>query len=138
MSISEKIAFISSGICLMIGLLTGVWKYLSIMNSPKHQAPVYVDIAHRAALMYAFACLVLLEFARVSDLPETLEAIATAGPIAFFLIAIFTYIALGISKHTENQFEERNFFTTWGTRMLIVAEVGGFGILLYGAFRTFL
>jgi hypothetical protein len=138
MSMSEIIAFVSAGLCLMIGLLTGVWKYIAIMKSPKHQAPVYVDIAHRAALMYSFACLVLLEFARVSNLPETIEAIATAGPIAFFFIAIFTYIALGISKHTENQFEERNFFTTWGTWMLIVAEVGGFGILMYGAFRTFL
>jgi hypothetical protein len=66
MSMSEIIAFVSAGLCLMIGLLTGVWKYIAIMKSPKHQAPVYVDIAHRAALMYSFACLVLLEFARVS------------------------------------------------------------------------
>lgn len=138
MSISEKIAFISAGICLMIGLLTGVWKYVSIMKSPKHHAPVYVDIAHRAALMYAFACIVLLEFARISDLPDSIEALATAAPVAFFLIAIFTYISLGIRNYTDNQFEERNFFTTWGTWMLIVAEVGGFGVLMYGAFRTFL
>jgi hypothetical protein len=136
MSPAEIIAFVSAGICLMIGLLTGVWKYVSIVKSPKHQAPVYVDIAHRAALMYAFASIVLLEFARVSDLNERTEAIATALPVAFFLIAILTYILLGISNKTDNQFSEKNFFTTWGTYLLIAAEVGGFAVLMFGAFRT--
>jgi len=31
-------------------LLTGAWKYFHIARSPKATAPVYVDIAHRAAL----------------------------------------------------------------------------------------
>jgi hypothetical protein len=133
---SEIIAFVSAGVCLMTGLLTGVWKYISIMKSPKHMAPVYVDIAHRAALMYAFACIVLLEFARVSDLPDILEAVAVALPVLFFLIAIFTYILLGISNQTDNQFNQRNFTTTWGMYLLIAGEVGGFAVLMYGAVRT--
>ena len=138
MELSEKIAFAASGICLMIGLLTGVWKYMAIMKSPQHQAPVYVDIAHRAALMYAFACLVLFEFAKVSQLPEWLEAAATALPVMFFLIAIGTYVILGFINKTDNQFSERNFFTTIGMYLLIAGEVGGFGVLMYGAFRVVL
>lgn len=106
------------------------------MKSPEHQAPVYVDIAHRAALMYAFACIVLLEFARVSDLPDMLEAVAVALPVLFFLIAIFTYMLLGITNHTDNQFNQKNFTTTWGMYLLIAGEVGGFAVLMYGAIRT--
>ena len=136
MSLSEIIAFSSSGICLMIGLLTGTWKYFAIMKSENHQAPVYVDIAHRASLMYAFACIVLLEFARISDLDELTEAISTLLPVAFFLIAIFTYILLGISNHTDNQFKQKNLITTWGMYLLIAGEIGGFGVLMYGAFRV--
>ena len=120
----------------MTGLLTGVWKYISIMKSTEHKAPVYVDIAHRASLMYAFACLVLLEFARVSDLSDIPEAIAVALPVLFFLIAIFTYILLGIGNRTDNQFKSRNFTTTWGMYLLIAGEVGGFALLMFGAIRT--
>ena len=120
----------------MIGLLTGTWKYFAIMKSENHQAPVYVDIAHRASLMYAFACIVLLEFARISDLDELTEAISTLLPVAFFLIAIFTYILLGISNHTDNQFKQKNLITTWGMYLLIAGEIGGFGVLMYGAFRV--
>lgn len=120
----------------MIGLLTGTWKYFAIMKSEQHQAPVYVDIAHRASLMYAFACIVLLEFARISDLDEDMEAIATLLPVVFFLIAIFTYILLGITNHTDNQFKKKNLITTWGMYLLIAGEIGGFGVLMYGAFRV--
>lgn len=136
MPLSELIAFVAAGVCLMLGLLTGVWKYMAVMKSPQHQTPEYVDIAHRAALMYAFACIVLLEFARVSDLAEMTEAAAVALPVFFFLIAIVTYILLGISNHTDNQFSERNLTTTWGMYLLIAGEVGGFAVLMYGAFRT--
>ena len=137
-TLAEKIAIIGSGIFFMTGLLTGVWKYLAIMKSPNHQAPIYVDIAHRAALMYAFACLVLLEFIKWSTLSELVESLATAFPILFFGIAILTYVILGLKDNTDNQFKERNFITTTGMYLLIAGEVGGFAVLLASALKNLL
>ena len=137
-TLAEKIAIIASGVFFMTGLITGVWKYVAIMKNSNHQAPVYVDIAHRAALLYAFACLVLLEFIKWSTLSEMVESIATGLPVMFFAIAIGTYILLGISNKTDNQFKERNFVTTTGMYLLIAGEVGGFGVLLVSALRNLL
>ena len=59
MALSIKIALLASGLFLLSGMLTGVWKYAKIRNSPEHRAPVYVDIAHRASFFYSFASLVI-------------------------------------------------------------------------------
>ena len=37
-----------------------------MLSAPDHLAPHYVDTAHRAALLYSFACLVLVHFAELS------------------------------------------------------------------------
>ena len=63
LALPVRVALAGSGIFLMAGLLTGVWKYAKIAQSPSATAPVYVDIAHRAALMYAFASLVIAALA---------------------------------------------------------------------------
>ena len=59
MVIAVKISILFAGIFLLAGMLTGVWKYVKIMRSDERQAPVYVDIAHRNALMFSFASLVI-------------------------------------------------------------------------------
>jgi len=41
-------------------MLIGVVKYRRMMESAEHQAPVYIDIAHRAAFFYSFAALVMV------------------------------------------------------------------------------
>lgn len=133
---AEVIAIIASGVFFMTGLLTGIWKYVHIMKSSNHQAPIYVDIAHRASLMYAFACLVLLEFVKWSTLSNTIEALATFFPVMFFAIAIITYIILGITQHTDNQFKDKNLITTWGMYLLILGEVGGFAVLFFSALKN--
>ncbi len=135
---AEIVTIVACGIYFMIGLLTGVWKYVSIMKSPTHQAHIYVDIAHRASLLYAFACLVLKEFVQLSTLSTTIEFFAALIPILFFGIAIVTYIILGITKHTENQFKQRNLITTYGMYLLIIGEVGGFAVLLCSTLQNLL
>jgi hypothetical protein len=65
MSFAIKISLLSSGLFLLAGMLIGILKYQRIMTSAEHRAPVYVDIAHRAAFLYSFAMLViakLMEF----------------------------------------------------------------------------
>lgn len=139
---SVVLAVLSAGAFLLMGLLIGVWKYVAIMRSPEAAAPVYVDIAHRASLMYAFASQLLALLAWISALPATLEFWATAMPILFFALAIATYIVHGILDDTDNQLARPHRL---GDRILpgpmiqgfmialILAELGGAVILFYGA-----
>jgi hypothetical protein len=113
----------------MTALITGVWKYHQVSHSPDHRAHVYVDIAHRAALMYAFAALVLAEFAARSPLSAAITYVCVAAPLVFFAIAIGAYIVHGWRRDTENQFEDPGLRTTITMYALIVAEIGGFGVL---------
>ncbi|MFM9935647.1 MAG: hypothetical protein ACKVOL_05555, partial [Novosphingobium sp.] len=106
------------------------------------QAPAYVDICHRAALMYAFACLVLAEFARLSEWPAGVNLAAVALPVVFFGAAVGSYALHGILQDTDNQLRRPHRI---GTRhvhgqmvsafiyLLAVGEIGGFAVLLAGS-----
>lgn len=136
MTLAIKITLAASGIFLFAGLLLGVLKYRGIMRSPEHCAPVYIDIAHRAALLYSFAALVMAELLKYSPYSETVQLLITCAPLLFFAIAIAQYTKLGLENTTDNQFKERNFNTTWGIWLLIVAEVGGVGAIVWGFIST--
>lgn len=120
-----------SALCVffMAALLTGVWKYAWVMRAPSHRAPVYVDIAHHAAMHYSFATLILIYLLPLSDLGSAINTLAAGVILLFFAIAIGTYIRLGAANQTDNQFAERNFDTTIGMYALIAGEVGGFLII---------
>jgi hypothetical protein len=135
-NLAIKLSLAASGIFLMTGMLLGILKYRHMLRGPDHQAPFYIDTAHRAALLYSFAALVIAELLRYSPFSEGVQLVIAAAPLAFFAIAIGTYALLGLKNQTSNQFTERNFNTTVGMWLLIVAEVGGFGAILYGFFRT--
>ena len=141
MSAAEKLTLISAGIFFLVGLLSGVWKYKQIMASEAGQAHPYVDICHRAALLYAFASILLLKFLEISQLSDTLELLAVAAPLFYFATAILTYAIHGFLKDTDNQL--RAPFSLGKISMprasisiymwtLIAAEVGGFLVLFYG------
>jgi hypothetical protein len=130
---ADLLCLFSAGGFLLVGLLCGVWKYRQMMASPTHQAHVYVDVAHRAALLYSFACLVLRALVAESRLPGWLEVMAAGATILFFALAVATYICLGRRRLTENQFERRTLSTTVGMWALIAGEIGGVSILLLGA-----
>jgi hypothetical protein len=131
-----KLSLAASGVFLMTAMLLGILKYHHMLKAPNHQAPFYIDTAHRAALLYSFAALVIAELLRYSPFSETVQVIIAAAPLLFFAIAILIYFLLGLKNQTDNQFRERNFNTTVGMWLLIVAEVGGFGMILYGFFCT--
>lgn len=138
---AEALALIGAGLLFLIGLLTGVWKYLQIRRSPTATAHPYVDIAHRAALMYSFASLLLAKFAEISQLPEMIEVLAVAAPLTFFFLAVGGYVLHGALRDTDNQLRRPHVFGR-GTLpnlalsgfmlALIVAEIGGFLVLFYG------
>lgn len=133
MPLEIELSLVALGLFFITALLTGVWKYRHMLNSPNHLAPPYVDIAHKAALHYSFAILVVIKFEEVSGLGTKLNLLGASLMIAFFAIATATYVRLGAKNETDNQFKTRDFNTTIGMWLLIAAEIGGF-LLLFGGF----
>lgn len=127
-----RVGLIGAGAFLLWGMTLGVWKYGHMRRGPDHSAPVYVDIAHRAALMYAFASLVLAVMAQFSAWPEVVDTSAVVINLVFFVSAVGSYVAHGWLETEQTQYREANFITTWGTWMLIAGEVGATAVLLTG------
>jgi hypothetical protein len=127
-----KVTLTATGLFFLAALGTGAWKYRHMLLNDDHRAPVYVDVAHRAALLYSFAGVLLTRFVEESPLPRPVTLVAVLLPLVFFALAIGTYVQLGLRNHTDNQFRERNFGTTWAMGLLIAAEMGGFLVLFAG------
>jgi len=131
-----KLSLLASGIFLLAGMLTGIVKYRRVMQSADHRAPVYIDIAHRAALLYSFAALVIAKLLEYSPYSNSVQVVATAFPLAFFAITIVGYFVFGMLNTTDNVFQKRNFITTWYMYALIAGEIGGFAVILWGFIST--
>ena len=125
-------ALLNSGLFLLFGMITGAWKHQKMLLSPQHQAPVYVDIAHRAGLMYSFASLVIWKLAEANTFPVAFTWYAVVAPVTFFWTATGTYLYLGVADRTQNQFSRRTFRTTFGMYLLIFFEISGVVLLLAG------
>jgi len=137
---ASVIALAAAGIFFMIGLLTGLWKYLCMRRHPQAEAPHYVNTAHRAALMYAFSAQLLAVFAAVSAFPGWVNTVAVIPPLLFFAMAINNYVQLGLTTISNNSLRDapdkaKIYFII---NMLAVAEIGGFSVLLIGFFLRLL
>lgn len=138
---AERLCVLAAGALLMTGLLTGLWKYLCMHTREDAEAPYYVNIAHRAALMYSFAMLILLELVRGSRWPEPVNFWATLVPLVFFVLAIAIYILHGVLRDTDNQLRRPHrlgaaTLPAWQIAAFMVAlavgEIGGVAVLLAG------
>lgn len=136
MNIAVKLTLAASGIFLFVGMVGGVLKYHGIMTSRNHRAHPYIDIAHRASLLYSFAALVMAALLYFSPYSEPVQLVITGVPLFFFATAIAQYYRLGLEGKVTNQFKERNFTTTWGMLLLIVGELGGVGAIVWGFIAT--
>ncbi|MBL1271057.1 MAG: hypothetical protein COB25_001280 [Oceanospirillales bacterium] len=145
MALAEKLCLTAAFVFFMTGLLTGIWKYWCMANSPKAAAPRYVDIAHRSSLMYSFAALLLGWFASHSVHPDWLNTLGAVCALGFFALAIGTYIVHGVLRDTSNQLRKPYrlgvmTLPSWTVHSfmvaLIVAEVGGSLILGTGAMMS--
>lgn len=132
MNISVKISLAAAGFYLLAGMIIGVVKYRKMMRSAEHCAPVYIDIAHRAAFLYSFAALVMAKLLEENSFPEITLIPSTIIVLIFFSLTILGYLMTGLKNKTENLFSERNFTTTWFMYALIGAEIGGFIIIFIG------
>ena len=140
--LAADLALISAGAFLLVGMLTGVWKYQHMMRSAEAVAPTYVDIAHRTSLMYAFACVVLMLLAQRSAWSNAVNLMAVVANLVFFASAVAGYVLHGFLQDTDNQLRQPHTLGKgtvsrsgiklymWG---LIAGEIGGTLVLLSGA-----
>ncbi|MDX1882372.1 hypothetical protein [Mycolicibacterium sp. 120270] len=132
LGIDTRLTLLAAGLIFLLALALGVWKYRQMATSESHQAHPYVDIAHRAALLYSFATLLIAAFVELSGWPTWVNLTAAMVVVTFFVIAIVTYIRHGIKRDTTNQFADPDRGLHAGMFALIVAEIGGFAVLLAG------
>lgn len=126
------ITLFAAGLIFLLALILGIWKYRQMAVNPDHLAHPYVDIAHRAALMYSFSTLLVAVFVQLSAWPVWVNLTAAMILVFFFVVAIAAYIQHGLRQDTTNQFEHPSGGLHAGMVALILGEVGGFLVLLSG------
>ena len=127
-----RAVLLAAGLMFLWALLLGVLKYRQMAGSAEGLAHPYTDTAHRAALLYSFAMLLIAAFTELSGWSETVDAIAAFSVIAFFFFAVAGYMVHGLRRDTDNQFRDAIPGTHAFMWALIVAEIGGFAVLLAG------
>lgn len=132
MGTDTDITLLSAGLIFLLALGLGVWKYRQMATSENHLAHYYVDVAHRAALLYSFATLLLAAFVELSAWPVWVNLTAAMVVVFFFVAAIASYIAHGAMRDTTNQFSHPTRGLHVSMFLLIVGEIGGFAVLLLG------
>src|ERR671914_121705 len=120
-----KAVLLAAGLIFILALSLGVWKYRQIATSEDARAHPYVDIAHRAALLYSFATLLIATFVELSGWSALVNTIAAFVVIFFFLAAVASYMWHGWRRDTDNQFIEPVPGTHPYMLTLILAEIGG-------------
>ncbi|MGV0719592.1 hypothetical protein ABQF17_02735 [Mycolicibacterium elephantis] len=132
LGIDTTITLLAAGLIFLLALVLGVWKYRQMATAENHLAHPYVDIAHRAALLYSFATLLLAVFVELSRWPTWVNLTAAMVVVFFFVVAIASYINHGARRDTTNQFEHPTAALRAGMVALIVGEIGGFAVLFAG------
>ena len=126
---------LGAGVMFLLALVLGVWKYRQMATAETHLAHPYVDIAHRAALLYSFATLLVAVFVELSGWSEAVDLVAAAVLYVFFLGAIAGYAYHGWRRDTDNQFRDPTpspgavHAFMWA---LILGEIVAFAVLLAG------
>jgi TRAP-type C4-dicarboxylate transport system permease large subunit len=127
-----KAVLLFSGIMFLWALLLGVWKYRQMTASAEGHAHFYVDTAHRAALLYSFALLLVATFVQLSGWGSAVNTIAAGAMILYFYAAVASYAAHGWKQDTDNQLRDAIPGTHAVMLSLIAAEIGGWLVLVAG------
>lgn len=127
-----RAVLLAAGLIFILALVLGVWKFRQMANASDGLAHPYVDTAHRAALLYSFATLLIATFVELSGWSTPVNLVAAFSVIFFFVAAVSGYIWQGARRVTDNQF--RDPFPGLHAFMwaLLVVEIAGFSMLLAG------
>jgi len=127
-----RIVLLLAGLMFLWALVLGQIKYRQILASALGQAHVYTDIAHRAALMYSFALLLIAVFVELSAWSAAVD-LAAAGVLTFYFVAaVGSYMVHGLRQDTENQLAHPPGWMRVFMTSLVIGEIGGFVVLLAG------
>jgi hypothetical protein len=66
LGIDTSVTVLAAGLIFLVALCLGIWKYKQMATSENHLAHPYVDTAHRTALLYSFATLLVAMFVELS------------------------------------------------------------------------
>jgi hypothetical protein len=127
--IDVRITLLAAGLTFLLALVLGVWKYRQVLRADDHRAHPYVDIAHRAALLYSFATLLVAVFVQLSAWPAWVNLTAAMIVVFFFVGATVGYISHGLRRDTVNEFESPDRALKVAMVALIAGEIGGFGVI---------
>lgn len=127
-----KATLLAAGLIFLWALALGIWKYRQMATSPDALAHPYVDTAHRAALLYSFATLLVAVFVELSGFPTVVNAICAGLLVLFFAAAIAGYMVHGARRDTDNQFRDPVRGTHAFMYALIASEMIAFAVLLAG------
>lgn len=127
-----KAVLLAAAVMFLFALLLGVWKYRQMSESSDGLAHPYVDTAHRAALLYSFALLLVATFVELSAWGTAVNLIAAGAMAFYFFAAVAGYAAHGRRRDTDNQFRDPVAGTNAFMVSLIVAEIGGWLVLVAG------
>lgn len=127
-----KAVLLAAGLIFLWALLLGIWKWRQMATAEDGLAHPYVDTAHRAALLYSFAILLLAVFCELSGWSTAVNVAAAFAAIGFFVAAIAVYCWHGARRDTDNQFRDAIPGTSAAMVLLIIGEVGGSAVLIAG------
>ncbi|WP_341709907.1 hypothetical protein [Limnobacter sp.] len=144
-SSASAFAIVSAGVFLLVGLFSGLWKFLQMWRSEQGLAHPYLDIAHRASLLYGFACLTLAVLAHFSTFSPNYNLFAAVTVIVFFALAVAGYLIQAARNGPDNQLRQPHKLGNHpmpraGLALfmvaLILAEIGGTLYLFAGALQN--
>lgn len=130
-----KTVLLGAGVMFLIALALGVWKYRQMATAADHLAHPYVDTAHRAALLYSFATLLVAAFVQFSAWSDVVNLISAGVLYFFFIGAVAAYAYHGWRRDTDNQFRDPSPSASAvhaSMAALIVGEIGAFSVLIAG------
>lgn len=127
-----KVVLLLAAAMFLWALLLGVMKYRQMLESEERVAHPYVDIAHRAALLYSFALLLVATFVELSGWSTAVNLLAAGAMALYFFAAVAGYNVHGWRRDTDNQFRDPVPGTHAFMLALIVSEIGGWLVLVAG------
>jgi hypothetical protein len=127
-----KAVLLAAAVMFLWALLLGVWKYRQMAASDDGLAHPYVDTAHRAALLYSFALLLVATFVQLSGWSAVVNLLAAGAMTFYFYAAVAVYAVHGRRRDTDNQFRDPVRGTHAFMLALIAGEIGGWLVLIAG------
>ena len=127
-----KATLLLAALMFLWALLLGIVKYRQMATAENGLAHPYTDTAHRAALLYSFALLLVATFVELSEWGKVVDMAAAGGMALYFYAAVGGYAVHGLRRDTDNQFREPEPGLHAFMASLIAVEIGAWLVLVAG------